>query len=58
MEIQKIETPEDYAAALKEIDALMSAQAGTVEGQCLLRLAKLVQEYETKNFSIDALKKS
>ena len=58
MEIQKIETPEDYAAALKEIEALMSAKAGTVEGQCLLRLAKLVQAYEAKNFSMDVLKKS
>jgi HTH-type transcriptional regulator/antitoxin HigA len=57
MEIQKIETSEEYSAALKEIDALMSAQAGTAEGQHLLLLAKLVQEYEARNFLIDALKK-
>lgn len=53
MVIQLIETPADYAAAIKEIDALMSAQAGTTEGQRLVCLAKLVQKYEAKLFSID-----
>jgi HTH-type transcriptional regulator/antitoxin HigA len=53
MVIQLIETPADYAAAIKEIDALMSAQAGSAEGQRLVWLAKLVQKYETKHFSFD-----
>lgn len=52
MEIQLIETSEDYAKALKEIDALMSAGAGTEEGLRLERLVRLVQEYEAKYFSI------
>lgn len=46
MEIQRIESPADYARVLSQIDALMSAEAGTEEGRLLERLAKLVQEYE------------
>jgi len=35
MENQFIGKPENYAAALKEIDVLMSAEPGTVEGRRL-----------------------
>jgi antitoxin component HigA of HigAB toxin-antitoxin module len=52
MEIQLIETSEDYAKAIKEIDSLMS-DAGSAAGLRLERLAKLVQEYEAKHFAID-----
>jgi len=58
MEIQLIETSEEYARILKEIDALMSAGAGTEEGLRLERLARLVQEYEAKYFSIGDTTKS
>lgn len=53
METQLIKTQADYAAALNEIDALMSAERGTVQGRRLQVLAKLVQEYEAKYFPID-----
>lgn len=53
METQLIKTPENYAAALKEIDVLMSAEPGTLEGRRLQILAELVQEYEAKHFPID-----
>jgi len=52
MKIQLIKTLADYAKTLKEIDALMSAEVGTEEGLQLERLATLVQEYESKHFSI------
>lgn len=52
METQIIKTPEDYAAALTEIDALMSAEPGSEEGRRLHILADLVQEYEAKHFTI------
>ncbi|MBG6220147.1 MULTISPECIES: hypothetical protein [unclassified Janthinobacterium] len=52
MENQFIETPENYAAALKEIDVLMSAEPGTAEGRRLEILADLVQKYEAKHFSM------
>lgn len=54
MEIQSIETSEDYAKAIKEIESLMSAEAGTAAGAQLERLAKLIQQYEAKHFSIDS----
>lgn len=50
MENQLIATPEDYAAALKEIDVLMSAKTRTAEGRRLEILAYLVQNYEAKHF--------
>lgn len=53
METQLIETPGNYAAALKEIDELMSAEPGTAEGRRLEILANLVQEYEAKYFPMN-----
>lgn len=53
MENQVIETPENYAAALKEIDVLMSAEPGTAEGRRLEILADLVQKYEAKHFPMN-----
>lgn len=57
MEIERIESPADYARVLKQIDALMSAEAGTEEGSLLERLAKLVQEYEAKHFFMNDFNK-
>ncbi|MDR7049195.1 antitoxin component HigA of HigAB toxin-antitoxin module [Duganella sp. 3397] len=53
MENQLIATPDNYAAALKEIDVLMSAKTGTSEGRRLGILADLVQKYEAKHFPMN-----
>jgi HTH-type transcriptional regulator / antitoxin HigA len=53
METQLIETPEDYAAALKEIAALISAEPGSAEGRRLDMLAHCVQNYEAQQFPME-----
>ena len=52
MEIKPIRTKSDYRKALKEIEALMNAQAGTPEGERLDVLATLVEAYERKHFQL------
>ena len=53
MEIKPIRTKSDYRKALKAIEALMNAQAGTPEGERLDVLATLVEAYERKRFPMD-----
>ena len=53
MEIKPIRTKADYRAALKEIEALMSARAGTPEGARLDVLVTLVEAYEKKHYRFD-----
>ena len=53
MEIKPIRTKADYRAALKEIEALMSARAGTPEGGRLDVLVTLVEAYEKKHYRFD-----
>lgn len=53
MEIKPIKTAADHAAALQEIDGLMSAELGTPEGDRLDVLATLVEAYEAKHFPMD-----
>lgn len=53
MEIKPIRTKADYRATLKEVEALMKAQAGTAEGERLDVLATLVEAYERKHFPMD-----
>src|SRR3990170_8320518 len=53
MEIKPIRTKSDYRKALKEIEALMNARAGTPEGERLDVLATLVEAYERKHFPMD-----
>lgn len=53
MDIKPIRTKADYRAALKEIEALMEAEAGTPEGERLDVLATLVEAYERKHFPMD-----
>lgn len=53
MEIKPIRTKTDYRKALKEIETLMNAQAGTPEGERLDVLATLVEAYERKHFPMD-----
>lgn len=54
MDIQPIRTQADYAAAVAEIDQLMSAREGTPEEARLSVLATLVDVYEEKEFAIEA----
>lgn len=53
MEIKPIRTKADYRATLKEVEALMDAQAGTPEGERLDVLTTLVEAYERKHFPMD-----
>ena len=54
MDIHPIRTEQDYRAALDEIFGLMSAEAGTPEGDRLDVLASLVEGYEARHYSIEA----
>ena len=53
MKIKPIRTRTDYRQAMKEIETLMNAQAGTPEGERLDVLATLVEAYERKHFPMD-----
>jgi HTH-type transcriptional regulator/antitoxin HigA len=53
MEIKPIRTKADHRAALKEIEALMSAQPGTPEGDRLDVLATLVEAWEKKRYPME-----
>jgi HTH-type transcriptional regulator/antitoxin HigA len=50
MNIKPIRTKEDYKAALKTIDSLMSAKANTSEGDRLDVLLTLIEAYERTHF--------
>lgn len=53
MEIKPVKTKADYRAALKEIEVLMSARAGSIEGERVDVLVTLVEAYERRHFSMD-----
>jgi len=53
MEIKPVKTEEDYRAALKEIEKLMSAQPGTPEGDRLDILVTLVEAFEARHYPMD-----
>jgi HTH-type transcriptional regulator/antitoxin HigA len=53
MEIKPIRTKADYRAALKEIESLMSARAGSREGERLDVMVTLVEAYEKKHYPLD-----
>lgn len=53
MDIKPIKTSADHAAALQEIEGLMSAELGTPEGDRLDVLATLVEAYEAKHFPME-----
>jgi len=55
MDIRPIRTDEDHAAALREIEGLMSAEAGSPEGDRLDVLATLVEAYEARRWPVEAL---
>ena len=54
MNIRPIRSASDHESALKRIEALMSAQKDTAEGDELEVLATLVDAYEKEHFPIDA----
>ena len=53
MEIKPIRTKADYRSALKEIESLMTARAGTREGERLDVLVTLAEAYEAKHYPMD-----
>ena len=53
MDIKPIRTKRDYRAALKEIESLMVAKAGTPAGERLDILATLVEAYEKQHFPME-----
>jgi len=53
MDVKAIRTEDDYREALREIEALMQAQAGTPEGEKLDVLVTLVEAYEKKHYPLD-----
>jgi HTH-type transcriptional regulator/antitoxin HigA len=53
MDIRPIKTDEDYRATLREIESLMSAAAGSPEGERLDILVTLVSAYEQQHFPLD-----
>ena len=53
MDIKPIRTEEDYRAALREIESLMSAEPGSSEGERLDVLVTLLAAYEQQHFPLD-----
>jgi HTH-type transcriptional regulator / antitoxin HigA len=53
MNIRPIKTETDYRAALKEIEGLRGAEAGSLEGERLDVLSTLVEAYERKHHPPD-----
>jgi HTH-type transcriptional regulator/antitoxin HigA len=53
MHIKPIKTDADYRAALKEVEALMTADPNTPEGDKLDILVTLVESYEREHFPLD-----
>ena len=53
MDIKPIRSADDYRAALKEVESLMTAEFGTPQGDRLDVLATLVEAYENRHFPLD-----
>ena len=53
MDIKPIKTDADYRAALTDIEALMTAEPDTPEGERLDILVTLVEAYERRHFPLD-----
>jgi HTH-type transcriptional regulator/antitoxin HigA len=54
MKLKPIRTKTEYKAALREIEGLMDAAAGSPEADKLEVLAMLVEQYEAKHYPIPA----
>lgn len=53
MDIQPIKTDTDYRSALRTVEALMTAQPDTEEGDRLDVLVTLIEAYERAHFPMD-----
>ena len=53
MNIKPIRTDADYRAALKEVEALMTAASNTPEGEKMDVLVTLIEAFERKHFPLD-----
>jgi HTH-type transcriptional regulator/antitoxin HigA len=53
MDIRPVRTETDYRAALVEAATLMTAEAGTPEGDRLDVLATLLEAYEARHYPVD-----
>lgn len=53
MDIKPIKTELDYQNALKRLEVIFDAKAGTYEGDELEILGLLIDDYENKHFPID-----
>ena len=53
MNIQPIKTDQDYRAALRDIESLMSAELNSKEGERLDILVTLIEAYERQHFPLD-----
>ena len=53
IEIKPIRTKRDYEAALKDVERLWGAKAGTPEGDRLDVLATLIEVYEAEHYPMD-----
>jgi len=53
MDIKPIKTEADYRATLAEIESLMQAAPGTLEGERLDLLVTLVEAYERRHYPLD-----
>jgi len=53
MNIHPIKTEEDYRATLLEIETLMRAEPGSLEGERLDVLVTLVEAYERQHFPLE-----
>lgn len=53
MQIKPIRNNTDYRAALRTVETLMSAKAGTREGETLDVMTTLVEAYERQHFPMD-----
>jgi HTH-type transcriptional regulator/antitoxin HigA len=53
MDIKPIKNSEDYRAALKEAETLMSATPGSPEGERLDVIVTLIEAYERKHYALD-----
>jgi HTH-type transcriptional regulator/antitoxin HigA len=51
--IKPIKTEKDYDRALARVEQLMSAEAGTPEGDALDVLTTLIEAYEARHWAID-----
>ncbi len=53
VEVRPIRTKRDYEAALKEVERLWGAKAGTSDGDRLDVLATLIDAYEAEHYPMD-----